>query len=124
MSNGYVRIWEPTHPLAKRDGHVLEHRKVVYDAGIEVPPGYHVHHANHDRTDNRLENLLVVRARDHALEHVHGRGEVVNQWGTYPVLYEPHLPCADVGCVEPHYGHGRCKRHYMANYRLAKRNGA
>jgi hypothetical protein len=30
-SGVYVRIWEPTHPLAMKDGYVLEHRKVLHD---------------------------------------------------------------------------------------------
>jgi hypothetical protein len=60
MTSGYVRVFEPSHPLANADGYVLQHRKVVYDAGIEIPPGAHVHHLNRNRADNRLENLAVA----------------------------------------------------------------
>ena len=49
LRSGYVRIWEPNNPLAKADGYVYEHRKVVHDAGVEVPAGYHVHHINGDK---------------------------------------------------------------------------
>lgn len=81
-TGGYVHVWEPSHPLAKSDGYVAEHRKVVYDAGIPVPDGYHVHHANGDKTDNRLANLEVLSPSDHSLAHV---GEyVVNQFGIWP----------------------------------------
>lgn len=36
MPSGYVRVWEPGHPMGMADGYVLEHRKVIYDAGIEI----------------------------------------------------------------------------------------
>ena len=84
---GYIMIWEPNHPLAGRDGYVLEHRKVVFDAGIEIPLDHHVHHINGDRADNRLENLSVHACPDHHRMHV---GDTVqNQYGEWPV-YEGH----------------------------------
>jgi HNH endonuclease len=82
---GYVRVWAREHPLANGDGNVLEHRKVLYDAGIAVPPGHHVHHKNGDKTDNRLENLEVLRAVDHSRHHVREKGYVDNQFGRWPV---------------------------------------
>lgn len=89
MNTGYVRIWVPGHPTAKRDGYALEHRYVLYEAGIAIPPGYHVHHLNHDKTDNRLENLGVMKAGEHHRHHVHAAGEVQNQFGTFPVAPTP-----------------------------------
>jgi hypothetical protein len=80
---GYVRVWAPDHPLANRDGYVLEHRKVVYDAGIEIPEGFHVHHVNEDPSDNRLENLEVVPASEHWRKHAGVAGEVSNQYGRF-----------------------------------------
>ena len=83
---GYVRIWEPTHALANVDGYVLEHRKVLYDAGVEVLRGCHVHHVNGDRSDNRLVNLEVKRPRDHIRDHIMERGGFVrNQFGSWPL---------------------------------------
>lgn len=85
MPSGYVRVWEPDHPLANKDGHVLEHRKVLYDAGID-PRGKHVHHRNEDKADNRIENLEVKTPRAHSRGHIADRGDVVeNQFGTFPV---------------------------------------
>jgi hypothetical protein len=66
---GYVRIYEPTHPLANSDGYVLEHRKVLYDAGIEVPLGAHVHHKNGNKADNRRQNLAVHEPLEHFRHH-------------------------------------------------------
>ena len=85
----YIGIFRPGHPLASRDGYVLEHRLVVYEAGVAVPPGSHVHHLNHDKTDNRLENLVVLRAGDHHRHHIALTGEVTNQYGTFPVITDP-----------------------------------
>lgn len=84
-SDGYAQVWEPDHPLAMADGYVLEHRKVVHDAGIEVPAGHHVHHVNGDKSDNRLSNLEVKAAGDHHREHVAEAGYVTNQYGVWPL---------------------------------------
>jgi hypothetical protein len=96
MPSGYVRIFEPDHPLAKRDGYVLEHRKVVYDAGITIPAGAHVHHLNGDKADNRLENLEVKLPREHVVDHIRERGGTVkNHAGVFPLRTE--RPCEKCG---------------------------
>jgi hypothetical protein len=82
---GYIRVYEPSHPLAGRDGYVLEHRKVIHDAGIEVPAGCLVHHRNDVKDDNRLENLEVKPIDTHTRDHVHEAGVVINQHGAWPV---------------------------------------
>jgi hypothetical protein len=83
--NGYRAIWAPDHPMANSDGYVAEHRMVVHDAGIPIPPGHHVHHKNGDKRDNRLENLEVALASDHHRTHVREAGFVVNQYGRWPL---------------------------------------
>lgn len=67
--SGYVRVWVPGHPVAKADGYALEHRYVVHEAGLTVPPGFHVHHRNGDKQDNQIENLEVVTSVEHGLRH-------------------------------------------------------
>ena len=85
LRSGYVRIREPSHPLAGRDGYVYEHRKVLYDAGVPIPPGSNVHHRNGDKADNRLENLEVLAHGEHSRHH-HPPGTLVtNQFGTFVV---------------------------------------
>ena len=86
---GYIRVWKPGHPLASADGYVLEHRLVLYGAGIQVLPTDKVHHMNHNKADNRVENLMVLP--DHAAhkaEHFPVGAPVVNQFGAFKVLTE------------------------------------
>ena len=85
MRSGYVRIREPDHPLAMKDGYVFEHRKVVFDAGIEVAPGYQVHHRDGDKTNNDLANLVVMANGEHQREHSQIGAVRKNQYGTFVV---------------------------------------
>lgn len=82
--HGYVRVYHPGHPLAARDGYVLEHRYVLHESGVDVPSGFHVHHINRDRSDNRLENLEVLSVSEHRKRHRDERGETRNQFGVWP----------------------------------------
>ncbi|HXH87410.1 MAG TPA: HNH endonuclease signature motif containing protein [Gaiellaceae bacterium] len=84
--DGYVRVWVPGHPAANADGYAQEHRWMLHEAGIPVPDGWHVHHLNGDRADNRLDNLAVMSAAAHTREHLRAAGEVVNQYGSWPLM--------------------------------------
>ena len=70
--NGYVRIYcGKEHPMADKDGYVLEHRLVMFDhAGRVLEKFEFVHHLNGIKDDNRIENLKIVNARNHAKEHL------------------------------------------------------
>lgn len=72
--DGYVDLWDPTHPLARSDGYVFEHRKVTHDAGHLVNADDHVHHINGDKQDNRLANLEVIDASSHQTHRHAGDG--------------------------------------------------
>lgn len=70
LSGGYWRVRvAPGHPEADHRGWGREHRIIAHDAWGPIPEGYHVHHINHDRADNRLENLVVLSPSEHHAEH-------------------------------------------------------
>jgi hypothetical protein len=58
LKNGYVLIFEPTHPNAHKDGYVAEHTRVMAARlGRPLERFEEVHHKNGIRSDNRVENL-------------------------------------------------------------------
>ena len=64
---GYVRIFEPGHPSATRSGWIFEHRWVVEQSlGRILDRDENVHHLNHVRDDNRLENLQLLSHSAHS----------------------------------------------------------
>ena len=46
-----------------------EHRIVWEQANGPIPKGWHVHHLNGIKDDNRLENLVVLSPKDHHTQH-------------------------------------------------------
>jgi len=64
---GYLTVWEPSHPSAARNGRVLEHRLVMEQMlGRYLKMDEHVDHINQDKTDNRPDNLQVLTPREHS----------------------------------------------------------
>ncbi len=97
MASGYIRVWKPGHPVSNKDGYALEHRYVVYESGVALERGMHVHHLNGDKSDNRLKNLIVIEAAEHARQHVREAGVIVNQFGTHRLKQK--RPCERCGTL-------------------------
>lgn len=69
--DGYIIVYCPQHPSATSMGYVMKHRLVMERAlGLHLSPNYVVHHINHVRDDNRLENLALMTFQAHAALHM------------------------------------------------------
>lgn len=69
--DGYVSIYYPDYPSSTKEGRVLEHVYVMErHLGRRLLPNECVHHINHIRTDNRIENLMLMTRSEHARFHM------------------------------------------------------
>ena len=76
--HGYIKIFKPEHPAAMKNGYVREHRMVMYDAGLLIDLSHDVHHINEIKTDNRIENLMVLAKKDHTSLTFKGKKKKLN----------------------------------------------
>ncbi len=70
-TDGYIYIWQPSHPRANCRGYIL-HSHLVIDKklGRHLKPQEVTHHRNKIRNDDRLENLkLFANQGKHASFH-------------------------------------------------------
>lgn len=71
---GYVKVRVGRgHPLADPNGYTYEHLLVWTSAGRSIGEGEMLHHANGDKTDNRLGNLKKMTRGEHIGIHVNSR---------------------------------------------------
>ena len=70
----------PEHPKATKNGYVLLHRVIMENhLGRILDRNEVVHHKNHNKKDNSLENLEILGKIEHAILHgkEHGRKAVL-----------------------------------------------
>ena len=68
--NGYIDIYNPTHPYKNKRGYVCEHRLVMEQhIGRYLKPDEEVHHINGKKDNNRIENLQLVTHEEHMKLH-------------------------------------------------------
>ena len=70
-SSGYIMAYVPDHPRATAEGYLHEHVVIMERAiGRYLEPDEVVHHINRDKTDNRLENLQLMKRSEHSRMHL------------------------------------------------------
>lgn len=70
-SEGYVVCYHPEHPHANKHGFVMEHRYVMEQhIGRYLTDNEIVHHINGIKTDNRVENLMLMSRSEHCRHHM------------------------------------------------------
>ena len=75
-NRGYVLVYVPKHPNAHKDGYVMLHTVLMERSiGRYLEKNEVVHHINHDRKDNRIENLMLMDKKDHMSMHMKERHE-------------------------------------------------
>lgn len=115
-SNGYVQIWAPNEPGSMAFGYAYEHRIVAEQKlGRPLTSCEHIHHVNHNKTDNRPENLEITNSRDHQVKH---RGPNCNL--RLPTESNPLVLCAcGCGAWFPLYDdRGRPRKYIIGGHRL------
>lgn len=72
----YVYAYVPDHPNATKYGYVLEHRIVMENyLGRLLNKDEVVHHKDHDTKNNSIENLEVMKYKEHCKMHALEQGK-------------------------------------------------
>jgi hypothetical protein len=111
------------HPMANKNGAILEHRYVMSQyLGRVLTREEIVHHLNGNKKDNRIDNLKLVSKRTHPKEHpkekryiklkCSGCGnnfvKAYNQYATKKKRGQDDFYC-NRSCMGNHFGNGRIK---------------
>ena len=68
--DGYFRIYAPNHPWKRNKGIIQEHVRVMeLHIGHRIEPDEIVHHEDHNRQNNNIENLRLMKRGEHSSLH-------------------------------------------------------
>ena len=75
-SDGYVLIYVPGHPNSG-NGYVLEHRYIMEQKlGRYLEPDESVHHKDHNKQNNSIDNLELIKNSEHTRKHQLEKGKL------------------------------------------------
>lgn len=75
-ADGYITIYFPDHPRSTEEGYILEHILVMECfIGRHLKDDEVVHHVNFKKSDNRIENLMLMTKSEHMSYHSKKRWE-------------------------------------------------
>lgn len=107
---GYVRLCSPQF----KNGWKTEHRYIMEKhLGHALETNMIVHHIDGNKTNNSVDNLMIMSFADHARFH---RKMEKTQWS------RKFQKCQQCGSTKiKHFGHGLCKHCYDNSYKVAIR---
>lgn len=75
-ASGYVLVKNREHPNCQKNGYMLEHRLVMEKhIGRYLEKSEEVHHINHNKTDNSIDNLMLFSNHSEHIAYEHKNGE-------------------------------------------------
>ena len=73
-NGGYIYIASKNHPNSTLDGYVAEHRLVMEKKiGRFLLKEEIIHHLNENKSDNRIENLVITNSSEHIKKYHSGK---------------------------------------------------
>ena len=69
-NKGRFLVWRPDFPGHYHEGYALRYHVVWWlKTGQVIKKGYNLHHLNHKKTDDRFENLELIKHGEHSRLH-------------------------------------------------------
>lgn len=72
IRRGYILIFSPKHPFAPKSKYIPEHRLIMekHIGRYIITNREVVHHINGNPSDNRIENLVLLKLGEHSRYHM------------------------------------------------------